>query len=262
MKTFPIYQVDAFTNKIFGGNYAAICPLQGWLADKVLLNIAKENNVAETAFIIKKEHHYSIRWFTPDIEMDLCGHATLASAHVIFNYLGHDKNEIIFDSASGELRVFKKGEILYLDFPIRPPEKTTLPKIIHEGIGKLPVETYKSRDYLLVYAHEKDIKAMVPNQKLLDQINLDPGGIIVTAPGSDVDFVSRFFTPQSTLFEDPVTGSAHCTLIPYWAHRLEKKKMTALQLSSRKGELLCELKNDRVYIGGNCKTYLKGEIYI
>ena len=257
-----IYQVDAFTDKVFSGNYAAVCILNTWLEDTVLLNIAKENNLAETAFIIKKNDSYLIRWFTPEIEMDLCGHATLASAYIIFNELSYDKDQIVFDSQSGQLKAFKKDGLIYLDFPVRVAKKQVLPKIIGEALGKSPVEVYKSRDYLLIYKTEEDIINLMPNQKLLDQINLDPGGIIVSAPGSKVDFVSRFFTPQAAIFEDPVTGSAHCSLIPYWAARLKKKKMSAAQLSSRKGALNCELNDDRVFIGGHCVTYLKGEIYI
>ncbi len=258
----PIYQVDAFADRVFSGNYAAVCPLKHWLDDTVMLNIAKENNLPETAFILKEGNAYHIRWFTPDIEMDLCGHATLASAHVIFEYLGHESDSIVFTSVSGPLKAFKKDGHIFLDFPVRPYQLAALPQAIKEGISPSPNEVYHARDYLLVYDNEETIRSIKTDQKILDQINLDPGGIIISAPGSDVDFVSRFFTPQSTIFEDPVTGSAHCTLIPYWAERLQKDTMTAKQLSEREGSLQCELHDNRVHIGGKCVTYLKGEIYV
>ncbi|MFD0862879.1 PhzF family phenazine biosynthesis protein [Sungkyunkwania multivorans] len=260
--TIPIYQIDAFASKVFTGNYAAVCPLRRWLKDELLLGIAKENNLPETAFIVQEGRGFHIRWFTPDIEMDLCGHATLASAHVIFNHLQYDKDEILFESSSGMLKAFKDEKYIWLDFPSRMPKKTAPVAIMEQGMDRPPKETFKARDYVLVYEHEDDIIDLRPDKQILDQLNLDPGGIIVTAPGKEVDFVSRFFTPQSTIFEDPVTGSAHCSLIPFWAERLQKTKMSAKQLSEREGTLACQLKGDRVLIGGKCVTYLKGEIYI
>ncbi|NAS31918.1 PhzF family phenazine biosynthesis isomerase [Flavobacteriaceae bacterium R38] len=260
--TVPIYKIDAFTDTIFKGNNAAVCLLKRWLDNDVLLKIAQENNLPETAFLVQNGKEFYIRWFTPEIEMDLCGHATLASAHVIFNHLQYEKESIVFKSASGSLKALKKNDIIYLDFPSREPEKTDLPDVIVNGLEKLPKEVYKSRDYVLVYENEADIKGFKPKQKVWDQINLDPGGIIITAPGDKVDFVSRFFTPQASIFEDPVTGSAHCSLIPFWAKRLGKKELTAKQLSNRGGSLDCTFNENRVLIGGQSITYLKGEIYV
>ena len=258
----PIFQVDAFSSKIFGGNPAAVCPLSEWLSDEEMLQIAAENNLSETAFFVAEEEGYYLRWFTPEYEIDLCGHATLATAHVLFQHLGYPKESIHFNSKSGLLSVTKKDQLLTLDFPVRTPEPAPLPPIIAEGIGKAPKEVLKSRDYVLVYESEEDIQAMKPNQSLLDTINLDPGGIIVTAPGTNADFVSRFFTPQASVFEDPVTGSAHCSLVPYWAEKLNKTKLHAQQLSKRGGDLWCELKENRVLISGRAATYLEGFIEI
>jgi PhzF family phenazine biosynthesis protein len=261
MKT-PIYQIDAFTSKIFGGNPAAVCPLSQWLATETMQQIAAENNLAETAFFVWEGNQFHLKWFTPEIEMDLCGHATLAAAHVIFNHLNYTSNTIFFESRSGMLTVTRHTDYLTLDFPSRVPQPATLPGIIEEGIGKKPLEVLKARDYVLVYESEDDVLQMQPNVALLNTINIDPGGIIVTAPGREVDFVSRFFVPQASIFEDPVTGSAHCSLIPYWAQRLNKNKLRARQVSKRVGELTCELHNDRVWISGKAVTYLEGSIYI
>ena len=256
-----IFQIDAFTNEVFGGNPAAVCPLKEWLPTKTLLNIAKENNLAETAYFVKlKNGNYHLRWFTPRIEMDLCGHATLAVAFVLFECLGYDKEIISFETLSGKLNVKKDGDLLEMNFPSRPPKPAKLPKIIKDSLNIQPVEVYKNRDYLLVYKSEDAIENIKPDQALLSQINLDPGGIIVTSKGNKVDFVSRFFTPQAPIFEDPVTGSAHCTLTPFWAHRLNKKEMHALQISDRIGELFCKLENNRVFIKGKAVKYLKGQI--
>jgi len=258
----PIYQVDAFTNKVFTGNYAAVCLLKKWLDDAILLKIAQENNLSETVFIIQNEKSFHIRWFTPEIEMDLCGHATLAAAHVIFNHLHFPEDCITFNSASGILKAIKKKETIYLDFPARAPKKAALPEIIKNGLEKLPVEVYKSRDYMLVYKNETEVKNVQPKKEIWDLINLDPGGIIVTAPGDKVDFVSRFFTPQASIFEDPVTGSAHCSLVPFWAKKLRKETLAAKQLSNREGNLHCKFNKNRILIGGKAITYLKGEIYV
>ncbi len=260
--TVPIYQIDAFTDTVFKGNYAAVCLLKNWLDDATLLKIAQENNLSETAFIIQNGTGFDIRWFTPEIEMDLCGHATLASAYVIFNHLNYDKTTLIFNSASGLLKATKKENKIYLNFPSWPVKKTVLPEVIKKGLEKLPLEVYKYRDYILVYEDESMVKNFNPKPAIWNQINLDPGGIILTAPGEKVDFVSRFFTPQAGIFEDPVTGSAHCSLIPFWADKLKKNTLIASQLSNRSGRLFCELIDDRVIIGGFCKIYLKGEIYI
>ncbi len=256
-----IYQIDAFTDTLFGGNPAAVCPLESWPSDELLLKIAQENNLAETAYFIQLDNgNYHLRWFTPEIEMDLCGHATLASAYVLFECLGYNKNTISFETQSGILNVKKEGDFLEMDFPSRPPKKAELPEIIAASLNIQPKEVYKDRDYLLVYNDEVDIKSLKPNQALLNQINIDPGGIIVTAKGNTVDFVSRFFTPQAALFEDPVTGSAHCSLTPFWSEQLGKKELHALQISKRKGVLFCRLENNRVFIKGKAVLYLQGKI--
>ncbi len=261
--TIDIYQIDAFTNKLFGGNPAAVCPLTEWLPDETLLNIAKENNLAETAYFIhKKDNRFHLRWFTPEIEMDLCGHATLASAFVILNCLDYDFESIIFETMSGDLIVSRNGDCLEMDFPSRPPKPSELPQIIKTSLSKQPSEIYKARDYVLVYDSEDDIKNLNVSASILEDINIDPGGIIVTAKGNHSDFVSRFFTPGAAVFEDPVTGSAHCTLVPFWAERLGKNKLHAFQISERKGELICKLVKDRVFIKGNAVKYLQGTIEI
>jgi PhzF family phenazine biosynthesis protein len=254
------FQIDSFTDTLFGGNPAGVVPLTTWLPDSLLLKIARENAVAETAFFIIKNNDVDIRWFTPDLEMDLCGHATLATAHVLKEHLNFKDDRINFKSKSGELIVTKNKDSYTLDLPSRVPVKCELPEVIRQGIGN-PIDVLKSRDYILVFESEEDILNMKPDRSILDQINLDPGGICVTAKGKNVDFVSRFFTPQSTLFEDPVTGSAHCSLIPYWSEKLGKKEMTALQLSERIGKLHCVDACERVLISGQAKTYLIGKIF-
>jgi PhzF family phenazine biosynthesis protein len=262
MITIPIYQADAFTNKLFGGNPAAVCPLTEWLPDAVMQQIALENNLAETAFFVKNDNGYLLRWFTPELEIDLCGHATLASAHILFTKLGYDKDTVYFDTVkAGTLVVERSGDTYTMDFPSRPPFEAEPPVGLVEALGgAVPAEVLRSRDYFLVYPTEDDIVNMVPDHSALAKI--DTLGVIVTAPGKDVDFVSRFFAPAAGVPEDPVTGSAHCNLIPYWAEKLGKDKLHAYQLSSRKGELWCELKGDRVTMAGEAVTYLKGEIYL
>lgn len=256
-----IYQVDAFTNKPFGGNPAAIVPLDAWLPDDLMQSIALENNLSETAFFVKVGDVYELRWFTPSYEIDLCGHATLASAHVIFDVLGLEQTNIKFHShKSGELSVDKNGDVLTLDFPSRPPVVCDVPEGLIEAIGKQPNEVLKSRDYFLVYENEQEILEIRPNFSRLAEIPTH--AVIVTAQGDNSDFVSRFFAPEAGINEDPVTGSAHCNLIPYWAEKLGKTEMFGRQVSARGGELFCELKGDRVKIGGNAVLYLKGEIYV
>lgn len=259
--TIPIYQADAFTDKLFGGNPAAICPLEKWLPDETMQRIAIENNLSETAFFVKNDAGYKLRWFTPEYEIDLCGHATLASAHILFTELGYEGSEIHFETIkAGILHVKKDGDKYTMDFPSRPAIHIEPPNGLAEALSeKEPVEVLRSRDYLVVYESEDDIKDIAPDFFTLSK--MDTLGVIVTAPGKDVDFVSRFFEPGAGVLEDPVTGSAHCNLIPYWADKLGKDKLHALQLSSRKGELWCELKGDRVLITGKAVTYLKGEIY-
>ncbi|MFC2030769.1 PhzF family phenazine biosynthesis protein [Chloroflexota bacterium] len=258
----PIFQVDAFTDKVFGGNPAAVCPLEQWLPTEVMQRIAMENSVAETAFFIPVDDGFEIRWFTPEIEMDLCGHATLATAHVIARHLNYSLPSIRFQSKSGDLTVAVGDKLLTLDFPSRRPEPSDIPQVILDAIQDKPVEVLKSRDYVLVFESEGIVRRMKPNRSILDQINLDPGGVVVTARGKEVDFVSRFFTPQASIFEDPVTGSAHCSLIPYWSNRLGKKSMLALQLSPRVGKLLCKDLGERVLISGEAVTYLEGCISV
>lgn len=258
----PLYQVDAFTDRVFHGNPAAVCPLDTWLTRQQMLAIAAENNLAETAFFVKTDDYYEIRWFTPEIEMDLCGHATLASAHVIFTALAPDLQTIHFESKSGPLHVTRNNGMLTLDFPARVPVSAIAPRVILEAMSSLPLQVLKARDYILVYADEDTVVNMKPDAALLNTINIDPGGVIITAPGKTVDFVSRFFTPQASIFEDPVTGSAHCSLIPYWAGRLRKDTLRAKQVSPRGGDLLCQLQHDRVLISGNAVTYLEGVIWL
>ena len=258
----PIFQIDAFSDKVFGGNPACVVPLVNWLKDEVLLKIAQENAVAETAFFIRKGKNFHLRWFTPDIEMDLCGHATLATAHCILSELKLESEKVIFETLSGELEVSLNNGRYLMDLPRRDAIAATLPDEIKNALNIQPKIVLKARDYLLVYENQKEIEDIAINRKVFDQINLNPGGVIVTAKGDNCDFVSRFFTPQATILEDPVTGSAHCTLTPYWSNELLKKSMNAQQISERKGELFCELKKDRVEISGKAVTFSRGNLFI
>jgi PhzF family phenazine biosynthesis protein len=257
-----LYQIDAFTDKIFGGNPACVVPLKQWLADDLLLKITQENAVAETAFFVDNGDKIHLRWFTPEIEMDLCGHATLATAHVLKTILNYQKDEITFNTLSGDLIVTADNDLYTLDFPSRKPVTATLPDLIKQSLSIQPAAVLKSRDFVLVYEHESDIRNIKIDRQTLDQINLDPGGVIITAKGDNCDFVSRFFTPQASIMEDPVTGSAHCSLIPYWSEQLGKKEMSALQLSARIGTLHCVDQGDRVLISGKARTYSTGIIWI
>ena len=256
----PVFQIDAFSDKVFGGNPACVVPLKKWLQDEVLLKIAQENAVAETAFFVRKGKNFHLRWFTPDIEMDLCGHATLATAHCILSELKLESEKVIFETLSGELEVSLNNGLYLMDLPRRNPISASLPDEIKNALNIQPKKVLKARDYLLVYENQKEIEDIVVKREVFDQINLNPGGVIVTAKGDHCDFVSRFFTPQATILEDPVTGSAHCTLTPYWSNEVLKKSMNAQQISERKGELFCELKKDRVEISGNATTYFEGYI--
>lgn len=234
-----------------------------WLPKDQMLRIAAENAVPETAFFIDCGEYYELKWYTPDVEMDLCGHATLATAHVLVRHLGRDaKTPLVFHTRSGELRVTVGPGGYTLDLPSRPPQPALLPAEIAGAFGHEPLEVLRARDYVLIYESEDEIRNLRPDRSTLDRINLDPGGIICTAPGHEVDFVSRFFTPQATIFEDPVTGSAHCTLTPLWAARLGKKTLTARQLSARGGSLHCTLNGDRVLIKGQAVTYMEGKISV
>ncbi len=260
MAIYTIYQVDAFTNKLFGGNPAAVIPLEKWLDDGLMQQIAAENNLAETVFFVPKEEGYHIRWFTPELEIDLCGHATLASAFILYEYLGYSKKELVFYSKSGELIIQREGDQFQLNFPSRMPVLVTeYPDQLLNGLGITdPLGVYKSRDYVVEVATEKEVWNLTIDISLLNQI--DVIGIIVTAPGKDCDFVSRFFAPNCGIPEDPVTGSAHSTLIPFWAEKLGKDELHAKQLSRRGGELWCKNLGDRVTMSGNCVFYMKGEI--
>jgi len=254
----PYYHVDAFTSTPFAGNPAGVCVLEAWLPDETMLGIAAENNLSETAFLVEGEGHYDLRWFTPVTEVDLCGHATLASAHVVFTQLGHTSPVVRFESKSGTLRVAREEQILVLDFPARPGERCDAPAALVEGLGREPVETYRARDYMAVFGTQAEIEALAPDMALLKEVvSL---GVIATAPGDEIDFVSRFFAPTVGIPEDPVTGSAHCTLIPYWSARLGKQVLHARQVSARGGELYCQDAGERVRIGGRAVTYLTGEI--
>ena len=256
----PIYKLDAFANRVFHGNPAAVCPLALWLPDETLQQIAAENNLPETAFFVEGKGGYEIRWFTPNQEVDLCGHATLASAHVIFNFVRPGLQAVKFSSKSGALKVAKAGELLALDFPTRIPKPCPPPHGLLEALGAEPQRTLVSRDVMAVYESEKDVRKLAPDFDKLAKVNAF--AIIVTAPGDEADFVSRFFAPRLGIPEDSATGSSHCTLIPYWAKRLGKKRLRALQVSPRGGELFCELRGDRVSIAGRTVLYLEGTIEI
>ncbi len=255
-----IYQVDAFTSEPFHGNPAAVVPLESWLPDQTMLDIAAENNLAETAFFVKQGDGFGLKWFTPEIEMDLCGHATLATAFVLWDQLRFAGDEIAFETRSGTLKVARNGELMVMDFPSRPAVATEVPDGLSKALGGTPQQVLKSRDYLAIYNSEAEVLSLKPDFKAIKELGVH--AVIVTAPGETSDFVSRFFAPSVGVDEDPVTGSAHCTLIPYWAERLGKTKMFARQVSARGGEIYCELIGDRVKMAGNAVLYLKGEIYV
>jgi PhzF family phenazine biosynthesis protein len=260
MRTLPIFSVDAFTRRSFTGNPAAVIPLEEWLPDDLLQAIANENNLSETAFFVPQGHDFQLRWFTPKVEVDLCGHATLAAAHVLTHHLGYAEDTVRFDSPSGRLFVRRVGNLLILDFPTRQPEPSKMTPEVIEALGATPRELLKARDYVAVFDTEEELRALSPNFKAMAKLNCL--GVIATAPGREVDFVLRFFAPAAGVDEDPVTGSAQCSLIPYWAARLEKTKLHAKQVSARGGELFCDLVGERVKIGGYAQTYLTGEITI
>ncbi|NER09808.1 phenazine biosynthesis protein PhzF family [Muriicola jejuensis] len=261
MKTLQLFQINAFASSLFKGNPAAVCVLDSWLNEQTMQDIAMENNLAETAFVVKREEDYHIRWFTPEVEVDLCGHATLAAAWVLFHRYGHEAEIIhLHSDRSGPLSVKKEdsGE-LTLDFPVDTLEEVGPVSAISEALGKEPLKVFRGKtDYLLIYENEQEIIEIVPNFFLLDRV--DARGVIVTAPGKEVDFVSRFFAPKCGVPEDPVTGSAHTSLTPYWAKVLGKADLKARQLSKRGGSLRCRLRGERVWISGSAVPYLKGEI--
>lgn len=261
----PLYQLDAFTDRRFHGNPAAICPLEQWLPDSTLQAIAAENNLSETAYYVPAgagaDADFELRWFTPGVEVDLCGHATLATAVVALDVRREiSAPQVRFKTKSGVLTVHREGDRYAMDFPSRPPAPCAPSSAIAEALGVAPSETLAARDYLCVYASESEVRALAPDMAKLAA--LDRFGMIVTAPGSDCDFVSRFFAPAKGVPEDPVTGSSHCTLIPYWAKRLGKELMHARQVSARGGELWCEMRGERVRISGHAVLYLTGEIEI
>lgn len=255
-----LYQIDAFAEKPFEGNPAAVCPLDYWLPDTVMQSIAEENNLSETAFFVPKDKGHHIRWFSPVREVDLCGHATLASAYVLFNFLGFSGDHIEFDSRSGVLTVAREKEWLVMNFPAQPPKVCELPGEMIKAFGKKPAECLRSADYLAVFDSEKEILELRPD--FAELAKLDLRGVIVTAPSDSYDFVARFFAPKYGINEDPVTGSAYTQLVPYWSGRLEMERFRARQVSKRGGDLISELKGDRVNIYGKAVTFLKGKIQI
>lgn len=257
----PYFEVLAFTNRAFAGNPAGVCVLKDeWLPDELMQKIAAENNLPETAFLIERKNYFDLGWLTPMVEVDLCGHATLASAHVLFNHLAHKDGSISFQSRSGALKVDKIDHQLVLDFPAQPVSKCDPPPKLAEGLRARPIEVLKGRDYLAVFSHAQEVAAINPDFDIIAQ--LDMQGVIATAPGDDCDFVSRYFVPRAGIPEDPVTGSTHCALIPYWSKRLGKRALNARQLSKRGGELFCEDRQSRVGIGGNAVTYVNGKLRI
>lgn len=261
MSTLPIYQVDAFADQLFKGNPAAVIPLESWLPDETLQSIALENNLSETAFFIPSGDNFHLRWFTPTVEVNLCGHATLAASHVLFEHLAYSKDTIRFDSRSGWLSVEKRDGLYFLNFPADNNEAVAAPPQIEEALGITPLEVFRGKDdFMVIVDNQATIEALTPNFHLLQQ--LPARGLIVTAPGEQVDFVSRCFFPQTGVDEDPVTGSAHTTMTPYWAQKLNKKELTARQLSFRGGTVQCQLLGDRVALGGKAVTYLTGSIAI
>lgn len=252
----PIYQVDAFTSRRFGGNPAAICPLRQWLDDATMQSIAAENNLAETAYFVQRGEVFDLRWFTPTEEVDLCGHATLASAFVLFKHLGYNQPAVRFETRSGELTVKVGPHGFAMDFPSRPPEPCAPNAALVEALGVEPLELLASRDYFVRLADEAAVRAVTPDFAKLTK--LDRKAVIVTAPGDDCDFVSRFFAPALGVPEDPATGSAHCTLIPYWSEKLDKKRLNARQVSARGAEIFCEDNGARVSIAGDAVLVLQG----
>jgi len=258
----PLYQIDAFAEGPFTGNPAAVCPLEAWLPEPVMQQIAAENNLSETAFFVPEGEGYRLRWFTPTTEVDLCGHATLASAFVVFRWLKPERSEVTFATQqAGLLTVTRDGDLLALDFPARPPMLCPLPPGLEQALGRPPVAVLAARDYLAVYDTADQIAALTPDFVAIAA--LDRFAVIATAPGTGAtDFVSRFFAPARGVDEDPVTGSAHCTLIPYWAERLGKSRLEARQLSRRGGALSCAMRSDRVTIAGRALLYLEGIITI
>lgn len=257
----PLYHVDAFTSRVFGGNPAAVVLLDEWLPVETMAAIAAENNLAETAYAVPRTDVSPLRWFTPTLEIDLCGHATLATADVLFRHTFPSLDRLTFSTQrSGNLIVTRNGDLLTLDFPARPGARVEVTDAVTKALGVCANEAYRARDLMLVVGSAAEVRALEPDMRLMSA--LDDFAVMVTAPGEDTDFVSRFFAPKAGIDEDPVTGSAHCTMTPYWAKRLGKTTLTAKQLSPRGGELTCELRGDRVLMSGRAVEYLRGEIAI
>ncbi len=256
----PIFQIDVFTDRLFHGNPAAVVVLPEWIPDGTLQAIAQENNLAETAFVVPRHEIFDLRWFTPEVEIDLCGHATLASAHVMFNYGYTTRTEVVFRYQGGTLTVTREKDLLAMDFPARPPTQIALNLAVTHALGATPSELHQSRDLLAVFDRQADIESLCPDFAALAR--LDTFAVIASAPGEKCDFVSRFFAPAAGVLEDPATGSSHCTLVPYWSNRLGKRTLHALQLSRRGGELFCEHQGDRIKISGRVVEYLCGEIFV
>lgn len=257
----PIYQIDAFTDRPFAGNPAAVCLLDAWLEDDTMQEIGAENNLSETAFLVPEGEGYRLRWFTPKVEVDLCGHATLASAHVVLTYLQPESDRVVFHTLSGRLEVARDGDLLVMDFPSRPARLCDVQENLVRALGTEPDAVLLAHEYMAVYPDERTVRSVVPDMPHL-AAETKEFGVIVTAPGEDCDFVSRFFAPAVGIPEDPVTGSAHCALTPYWAERLGKQKLHARQVSPRGGELWCENRGDRVAIAGRAAPYLEGTIEV
>jgi len=255
-----MYQVDAFAGQVFSGNPAAICPLEAWLPDAQMQSIAAENNLAETAFFVPNGGGYKLRWFTPAVEVDLCGHATLASAYVILNELTPADRSVSFETKSGVLTVTREGDLYSMDFPSRPPQECEVYPELVPALGGRPEKVLAARDYLVIYGSEEEVRALRPDMAAL--MKIDRFAVIATAPGREADFVSRFFAPAKGVPEDPVTGSAHCTLIPYWSKRLGKQKLHAFQVSPRGGELWCEDRGERVTMSGKAVRFFEGAIFL
>lgn len=254
------YQVDAFADRVFEGNPAAICPLETWLEDSLLQAIAEENNLSETAFFVPHHEGFKLRWFTPMAEVDLCGHATLAAAHIIFEKLDYSEPLIKFETRSGVLTVQKNDNLLEMNFPAIQPKTAEPPDALIQGLGLKPIEVLIADDYLAVFENEETIREITPNHDALMQ--LDARGVIVTAPGTSADFVSRFFAPKLGIPEDPVTGSAHCELTPYWATKFGRHNLLAKQLSRRGGTIHCELNGNNVLLSGSAVTFMEAKIAI
>jgi len=257
----PIYQIDAFASRVFAGNPAAVCPLDAWLPDDVLQAVAEENNLAETAYLLTRDDgDYDLRWFTPTVEVDLCGHATLASAYVIDKHLEPGRGHVRFHTRGGTLEVVREGDTYALDFPSHPPAPVSpdVAQAVAEALGGPPLEVHKAKKFLALLADQAAVLAAQPDLQRVTGLLGD--GLIITAPGEECDFVSRYFAPHAGIPEDPVTGSAHCSLTPFWARRLDKAKLTARQVSRRGGELAVEDRGERVKIAGRCAPYMTGRI--